>query len=1214
MPFVHLHLHSEYSLLDGACRVRDIPRRAAELGQTAVAITDHGAMYGVVDFYKACKNYGVKPIIGCEVYVAAGSRFEKRHETDGTRYHLVLLVKNDIGYKNLINMVSKAYTEGFYTKPRIDLELLAEQSEGLICLSACLAGYIPRLLANGEFEKAKEHALSMRELFGADSYYLELQDHGIEEQKAVNKELLRLSEETGIPLVATNDVHYLRRNDADTQAVLMCIQTGNKIADGRPFGFETDEFYMKNEEEMTALFRSYPNAVANTQKIADLCQFDFDFSKLYLPRFRPSTGETPEAHLRRLAFEDFDKKVSEGEIVFTEEHTEQVYRERIEYELSVITGMGYAEYYLIVADFIRHAKSISIPTGPGRGSGAGSLVAYLIGITDVDSIRYNLMFERFLNPERVSMPDFDTDFCYDRRGEVIEYVSEKYGRDHVCGISTFGTLAAKAVIRDVGRVLGMSYADVDAVAKAIPNDLHVTIEDAMSGDLGDMYQTNESVRRLVDIAKALEGMPRHPSAHAAGIVITDKPVSEYVPVAVNDEMILTQFPMDTIAQLGLLKFDFLGLRYLTIMSDTEKQIRLFNPDFDLRRVPFDDAKTYELISSGKTDGIFQLESAGMRKMLVSMHPFCLEDIILAISIYRPGPMDSIPKFLEYRAHPEKIEYLVPQLKKILDETSGCILYQEQVMNICRDIAGFSYGRADIIRRAMSKKKAKEMENERHAFIYGEKDKNGNEVCKGAVTNGISAETANEIFDTMSSFAAYAFNKSHATAYAYTSYRTAYLKAHYPCEYLASLLTSVLGNMTKTAVYIDQAQKMKIRVLGPDINESRELYSVIHQNGKRAIRFGLLGIKNVGRNFLLEVMQERLSGKFTSFENFISRMSSRELNKRQVESLIKSGAFDSLGTKRAALLSEYERIIDIYVKKNRGRVEGQFDLFTIGNFTMEDEYPEADYAYPDLPELSTKERLYQEKESMGMYFSGHPFDDFKAHAKALGALDSIGDLLTSFEEENGLYKDRDTVILAGMITSRANKQTRTGASMAFLTLEDRFGETELVIFPKVLEKYTYLLSPDTPIAAMGELSVTEDSAPKLLVSSIEILQETVPEDAQPMKKPVYQKRQIPDSITEARTRSENASSVSVTSPVPAQPSRTQVSAKPKTLYLKVSDMQSEECRRACSLLEIFEGSTPVIFFDASTKKYVKAIGRSTEILPNMYRLLQMILGEDAVVYK
>ena len=1213
MAFVHLHLHSEYSLLDGACRVRDIPRRASELGQTAVAITDHGAMYGVVDFYRACKEYGVHPIIGCEVYVAAGSRFDKRPKTDNARYHLILLVKNEIGYKNLIYMVSKAYTEGFYTKPRIDLELLEEHSEGLICLSACLAGYIPRLLANGEYEKAKEHALSMQKLFGKDGYYLELQDHGIAEQKAVNRDLLRMSEETGIPLVATNDAHYLRRNDADTQAVLMCIQTGGKIADGRPFGFETDEFYMKSEEEMTALFEKYPGAIENTQKIADLCNFDFDFSKLYLPRFHPSTGETPEKHLRRLAMEGFEKKINEGEIAFTKEHTKALYLERIEYELSVIIGMGYAEYYLIVSDFIRYAKSVSIPTGPGRGSGAGSLVAYLVGITDVDSIRFNLMFERFLNPERVSMPDFDTDFCYDRRGEVIEYVSEKYGRDHVCGISTFGTLAAKAVIRDVGRVLGMSVAEVDVVAKAIPNDLHVTIEDALAGSLGEMYESNESIRRLIDISKALEGMPRHPSAHAAGIVITDKPVHEYAPVAVNDEMILTQFPMDTVAQLGLLKFDFLGLRYLTIMSDTEKQIRLREPDFDLRRVPFDDKETYELISSGKTDGIFQLESGGMRKMLTAMRPFCLEDIILAISIYRPGPMESIPKFLEYRAHPEKISYSVPQLKKILDETSGCILYQEQVMNICRDIAGFSYGRADIIRRAMSKKKAQEMENERHAFIFGEYDENGNEICHGALNIGISEAVATEIFDTMSSFAAYAFNKSHATAYAYTSYRTAYLKAHYPCEYLASLLTSVLGNMTKTAIYIDQAQKMKIRVLGPDINESRDLYSVVEQDGKRVIRFGLLGIKNVGKNFLTEVTEERASGKFTSFENFVSRMSNRELNKRQVESLIKSGAFDSLGTKRSALLSEYERIIDIYLKKNRGRVEGQFDLFSIGNFTAEDDYLETDYEYPDLPELSMKERLYQEKESMGMYFSGHPFDDYKAHAKAFGAVESLGSFLTDTEEETNVYKDRATVTVGGMVTARTNKQTRTGAPMAFVTIEDRFGEMELVIFPKVLEKYTYMLSPDMPIAAIGELSIMEDSAPKLLVSAIEILQENFTGEVEPLAKPTPQKRQIPDAVLEARKRSETAAQTPAQSVAPT-PAVTSNAQKPKTLYLKVPSMPSEECRRACSLLEIFEGPTPVVFFDGSTKKYVKAVGRETQIMPNMYKLLQTILGESAVVYK
>lgn len=1193
MPFVHLHLHSEYSLLDGACRIRDIPQRAAELGQTAVAVTDHGVMYGVVDFYRACKDAGIKPIIGCEVYVAAGSRFDKRHETDGTRYHLVLLVKNETGYKNLSYMVSKAFTEGFYTKPRIDLDLLSEHSEGLVCLSACLAGYIPRMLAAGEYDKAKEHALAMRRLFGEENYYLELQDHGIEAQKEVNAGILRLSRETGIPMVATNDAHYLRRGDADTQAVLMCIQTNSKIADGRPFGFETDEFYMKSTEEMEALFADYEGAIQNTVKIADMCQFDFDFSHIYLPRFQPDTGETPEAYLRRLAEEGFAAKVKAGEITFTEEHTETVYRERTRYELSVIIQMGYAEYYLIVADFIRHAKSRGIPVGPGRGSGAGSLVAYLVGITDVDSIRYHLMFERFLNPERVSMPDFDTDFCYDRRGEVIEYVADKYGHDHVCGITTFGTLAAKAVIRDVGRVLGMSYADVDVVAKAVPNDLHITIDEALKGPLGQMVQSSDEVRRLIELSKALEGMPRHASAHAAGIVITDKPVYDYVPVAVNDEMTLTQFPMDTIARLGLLKFDFLGLRYLTILSDTEKQIRRSEPSFELRSVPFDDKKTYELISSGRTDGVFQLESGGMRKLLVQMQPACIEDIILAISLYRPGPMESIPKFLEYRQHPEKIQYSCPQLKKILDETSGCILYQEQVMTICREIAGFSYGRADIIRRAMSKKKAKEMEAERHAFIYGEKDENGNEICHGALAAGLSEEVASEIFDTMSAFAEYAFNKSHATAYAYISFRTAYLKAHYPCEYLASLLTSVLGNMTKTAVYVDQAQKMKIDVLGPDINESMETYSVISQNGKKAIRFGLLGVKNVGRTFLAEVTRERSTGKFTSFEDFISRMSGRELNKRQVESLIKSGAFDSMGTSRAALLSEYEKIIDIYTKKSRSRLEGQFDLFTIGNAVPEDD-PQSDYIYPDIPELSVKERLYQEKESMGMYFSGHPFDEYERHASLLGAV-PISDILTSFEEgEEQIYHDKESVTVAGLLTSRTNKQTRQGAPMAFLRIEDRFGEMELVVFPKVLEKYSYFLAPNAAIAAFGEISASEDAAPKLLVSRLEMLLADIGDE------PVTPLRDKRDFSQGTRQETHAASA--------------ETPQKPKTLYLRVENQQCALFRRVQSLLDIFQGTVPVVFYMMDEKKYVRAVNRLADIQPNMMKLLKALLGEDSVVLK
>ena len=703
MSFCHLHLHSEYSLLDGACRIKDIPRLAAENGHTAVAITDHGAMYGAVDFYLACKAYGIKPIIGCEVYVASGSRFDKTRDSEHSRHHLVLLCKNETGYRNLIYMVSKGFTEGFYTKPRIDLDLLREHSEGLVCLSACLAGYVPRMISAGEFEKAEQHAIEMDRLFGRGNYYLELQYHGIDAQREVNEGLIDISKRTGIPLVATNDVHYPRKKDAENQAVMLCIQTNARLADGRPIGFETDEFYYKSTEEMASLFGNIEGAIENTGKIADMCDFDFDFSKRFLPRYTPENGEKPEDYLTSMAWAKFEEKVRSGEITFDDIHTREVYEERIKYELSVICKMGYSEYYLIVWDFINAAKQRNIPTGPGRGSGAGSLVAYLVGITDVNSIKYNLMFERFLNPERISMPDFDTDFCYERRDEVIEYVSEKYGRERVCGIITFGTLAAKAVIRDVGRALGMSYADVDAVAKAVPSDLHITLERAMEGKLGDLYESDPNIKKLIDISMTLEGMPRHASAHAAGIVITDKPVYDYVPTTVGNGMILTQFTMDTIAKLGLLKFDFLGLRYLTIISDAEKQIRQTEPDFDIKKVSQDDAETYALISSGHTDGVFQLESGGMRRLLSQMQPRNLEDIIIAISLYRPGPMESIPVFLENRAHPERVKYACPQLKNILKNTSGCIVYQEQVMQICRDIAGFSFGRADIIRRAMSKK-------------------------------------------------------------------------------------------------------------------------------------------------------------------------------------------------------------------------------------------------------------------------------------------------------------------------------------------------------------------------------------------------------------------------------------------------------------------------------------------------------------------------------
>ena len=1176
MDFCHLHLHSEYSLLDGACRVRDIPRAAAEFGHKAVAITDHGVMYGVVDFYRECKNWGVKPIIGCEVYVAAGSRFDKSHDNDSTRYHLILLVKNEIGYKNLIYMVSKGFTEGFYTKPRIDLELLREHSEGLICLSACLAGYIPRLIQAGEYEKAEEHAKEMDRLFGRGNYYLELQYHGIEAQREVNEALIDISNRTGIPLVATNDVHYLKKTDAENQAVMMCIQTNSRIADGRPFGFETDEFYFKSTEEMENLFSSVPQAIENTCKIADMCNFDFDFSRLYLPRYTPETGEKPEEYLRRLAYEGLEKRVAEGAVVFTAEHPREEYVERTEYELSVVAKMGYSEYYLIVWDFIAAAKKMGIPVGPGRGSGAGSLVAFLVGITDVDSIKFGLMFERFLNPERVSMPDFDTDFCYERRDEVIEYVSQKYGREKVCGIITFGTLAAKAVIRDVGRALGMSYAEVDAVAKAVPNDLHITLEKALEGRLGDMYKASPEVKKLIDISMALEGMPRHASAHAAGIVITDKPVYDYVPTSVGNDMILTQFPMDTVAKLGLLKFDFLGLRYLTIISDTEKQIRKTVPDFDITKIPLDDRETYALISSGRTDGVFQLESGGMRRMLSQMQPHCLEDIIIAISLYRPGPMESIPMFLENRADPGKIKYACPQLEEILGSTSGCIVYQEQVMQICRKIAGFSFGRADIIRRAMSKKKSGEMEKERNAFIYGDKDADGNVICAGAVANGVDEKTASEIFDTMSSFASYAFNKSHATAYAFLSYRTAYLKSHFPCEYLSSLLSSVLGNIAKTAMYISEAQKSHIDVLGPDVNESEEKYGVVEINGKKAIRFGLLGIKNVGISLLDELIEERNSnGNFKSFADLIKRLAPREMNKRQIEALIKSGACDGFEENRGQLLNEYENVIDVFTRQAKRRADGQMDLFD-----MTDDGDVDDYKFAECEDIPLKDRLRQERESTGMYFSGHPSDEFSSKAAALGAV-SIGDILASFDDDTDepTFSDGDTVVIAGSISSRTNKQTRGGAPMAFVGIEDRFGEIEAVIFPKVLDRSNGFLREGSAVAIEGKISASDDAAPKIIADKVITLSGNITEEIKTISETIHREQ----------------------------------TEKPKTLYIKIPSMNCSEFDRIMSIIEIFTGETPVVFYNAETKKYIKcSTGISVE--KTMFALLKQIAGEQSIVLK
>ncbi|MBE6600127.1 MAG: DNA polymerase III subunit alpha [Ruminococcaceae bacterium] len=1149
--FVHLHLHSEYSLLDGACRIADIPKRAKECGHRAVALTDHGVMYGAVAFFRACKKEGIKPIIGCEVYVAPKSRFDKQI-SDGSAQHLVLLCKNETGYKNLIKMVSTAFTEGFYSKPRVDDALLAEHHEGLVALSACLAGRIPRLLSRGEYDEACAAAKKYAGIFGKDNFYIEIQDHNLPEQKQILPSLIKLAHDCELPLVATNDCHYLRRADSDTQAVLMCIQTNNVLADGRPIGFETDEFYYKTTEEMDELFGEYEGAIENTAKIADMCDFEFSFGKTYLPVFPCPNGVSSVDHLRRLTADGLRRRIEMGDIDINTADLDE-YTKRIEYELSVIEKMGYADYFLIVQDYVNFAKSKKIPVGPGRGSGAGSLVAFVLGITDVDSIKFGLLFERFLNPERVSMPDIDIDFCYNRRGEVLEYLSERYGADHVSQIITFGTLAARAAVRDVGRVLGMPYSDVDAVARAVPQALDMTIDRALKmPELREMYESSAEIRKLIDTARAIEGMPRNVSIHAAGVVITQDPVSSYVPLATSNGAVVTQFDMNTVADLGLLKFDLLALRYLTIINDAQMQIRENDPDFDITKVPLNDKKAYKIISSGNTLGIFQLESAGITSMLMNLRPESIDDILAAIALYRPGPMDSIPKYIESRHNREKVNYALPELEGILSSTYGCLVYQEQVMQVFREIAGYSYGQADIVRRAMSKKHADELEAERGRFV------------SGAVERGISPSDAEKLFDDMGSFASYAFNKSHAAAYALISYRTAYLKAHYPREYFAALLTSVLGNSVKITEYISECNKAGIQVLPPDINESGMYF---HVSGKN-ICFGLLALRNVGKQFAQNLINERKLARFSSFTDFIERMSSGELNKRQIESLIKSGAFDGLGVFRSRLLSSYEKIIDNANDKSRGNIAGQLDMFSIG----QEDLKAPTFEYPDIPEFSVKEKLMLEKECSGMYFSGHIIDSY---SKCIGSI-SVTPIAELIGDENAdKIHDRDRVTVAGIITSLTRKTTKKDEQMAFFTLEDRCGEIECVVFSRQYERLSSYLRVDAAVKVEGTVSVRDEEDPKILASNIEDLIEN---DRFQVKK--------------EEPKSE---------------------PKPKKLYLRVPNMSSEEYKKSENLIEIFPGDTPVMYYETESKKYfVRHSGM--HISSFLLSELEKYLGKDNVVYK
>lgn len=1164
--FVHLHLHSEYSLLDGACRIEEIPIRVKECGQEAVALTDHGVMYGVVAFDRACRAAGIRPILGCEVYVAPTSRFDKTHTGEGYADHLVLLCENEEGYRNLMQLVSRGFTEGFYNKPRVDDELLRRYSKGLIALSACLGGRIPKLLTRGEIAEARRTALQYAEIFGDEHFYIELQNHGLAEQKTILPMLVNLARECGLPMVATNDCHYLRKRDADTQAVLMCIQTNTTVDAGRPAAFATDEFYLKNSDEMEFLFRQYPEACENTRRIAERCHVEFDFSTTYLPKFPCPADESASVCLRRLASEGLQKRIADGQIVF-DTHPETVYVERMQYELGVIEQMGYADYFLIVQDYVNFARSKDIPVGPGRGSGAGSLVAFALGITDVDPIRWDLLFERFLNPERVSMPDIDVDFCYNRRDEVIAYVGQKYGADHVSQIITFGTLAARAAIRDVGRALGLSYAEVDTVARAIPQELNVTIDDALKQpELRQLYASSSTVQRLVDTARALEGMPRNVSIHAAGVVITDRPISSYVPLALSNGTVVTQFDMDTIAKLGLLKFDFLALRYLTIMHDAEQMIRETEPTFDTERLPLTDAATYTLIASGKTSGVFQLESGGMRQMLQNLQPESLDDIIAAIALYRPGPMDSIPTFIECRHHPENVRYAVPQLEPILHSTYGCVVYQEQVMSIFREIGGYTFGHADVVRRAMSKKKADVLLSERETFV------------NGAQERGVDRAAAEQLFSDMESFANYAFNKSHAAAYALISYRTAYLKCHYPQQYFSALLTSVLGNQTKVAEYIAECGTRGIRVLPPDINASRMYFST---DGKD-IRFGLLALKNVGVQFLQTILSERQRGAFASFADFIDRMPSGELNRRMVEALIKGGAFDRLGVFRSRLLAVYEVMIDRAAEKGKNNLEGQLDLFSMQGEGLQDSLPAVEY--PNLPELSVREKLMMEKEAAGMYFSGNMLDEYSAHLALLSPQTTA-----EFVGEEALPVDRAYVKLAGMITNVTVKNTKNGDRMAFFTLEDRLGEMECVVFARQYVELSHLIRLDSGVSVSGTLSVREEEPPKLLVHRIEEL--------------VENRRFRAEAIS---TKSPSTSAAGGAS---AQVSRPEA----RRLFLRVPDDHGRAYCKAKNLLLIFDGGFPAFFYYADEARYDSApIGMflSDYVLGE----LRTLLGDENVILK
>lgn len=1146
----------------------------------SIAITDHGVMYGVIDFYKEAIKEGIKPILGCEVYTARRSRFDREPGLDSEQGHLVLLAKNNTGYKNLMKIVSAGFLEGFYYKPRIDMEILEKYSDGIIALSACLSGDIPRFIIQGNYDKAKEIAIRYNSIFGEGNFYLEMQMNGIENQNLANQGIIKLSRETGIPLIATNDVHFLNRSDAKAHEILLCIQTGKSINDEDRMRFETNEVYLKSPDEMAEVFKNFPEAINNTVTVADMCNVELEFHKLHLPLYQVPEGTEAFDYLRSLCYEGLRR-------IYGEE-CDQEKIDRLEYELSVIRDMGYVDYFLIVWDFIKYAKDNGIMVGPGRGSAAGSLAAYCLGITNIDPLRYNLIFERFLNPERVSMPDIDIDFCFERRQEVIDYVIRKYGKERVAQIITFGTMAARAAIRDVGRALGMPYGDVDIVAKMIPFQIGMNIDKALeiNPELKNLYEDDMRVKELIDTARLLEGMPRHASTHAAGVVISKDPITEYVPLQKNDDIITTQFPMGHLEELGLLKMDFLGLRTLTVIRDAVELIKINHDiEIDIEKINTDDPSVYKMIGDGKTAGLFQLESAGMTQFIKELKPASLEDIIAGISLYRPGPMDQIPRYIKNKSNPGNIEYDHPILKKILDVTYGCMVYQEQVMQIVRELGGYSLGRSDLVRRAMAKKKMDVMKQERHNFIYGIKDEKGNYIVCGALNKGLSEEKANKIFDEMLDFASYAFNKSHAAAYAVIAYQTAWLKYYYPVEFMAALLNSFLGSSDKVSHYVHECKAMNIEVLPPDINESLTKFTVV--NGK--IRFGLAAIKNVGENAIKEIIDERKrGGKFKNFTDFCERMGGKDINKRCIESMIRAGAFDSMGVYRSKLINAYEKIMDGIQNSIKMNMEGQLSLFDFpGSIKEEITMPEI---FPDIPEYPKKVLLSMEKDMLGLYVSGHPLSEYESELNRLTTFSSMN--INSLSPDNEEFdmdnasgvKDGINVIVGGIITEKKTKTTKNNNLMAFVNLEDLYGSLEVIVFPTVLNKYSSLIKEDNIVLIKGRVSIKEEEEPKIICEEVMPLRKTVEEN-------------------EADNKCNG---------IKAADNNIEIDSE-KIIYIRVNDFDKiNNMDSTKSLFRFFEGNIPVCFYDVKDNKK-KLLGREYWVDLNkcLIEELERRFGKDNV---